>query len=127
MPRKPKHSRESIELVVLSVLEDTSLYGYQIIKEVGAKSDGEIRLTPGVLYPTLHEMEQSNYILASWEEVKSSRRSADDASPGRKRKWYRLSAKGKRKLSQGISAHRAYQAMIEAFLPSPAQRQEAVE
>lgn len=117
MGRKPKHQPESIELVVLSVLSDEKMYGYQIIREVAGRSDGEIRLSPGVLYPALHDMEKSGLITSTWEEVRSDRRSDDDESPGRRRKWYRLSAKGKRRLAQRISAHRAYQAMIEAFIP----------
>jgi DNA-binding PadR family transcriptional regulator len=36
---------------------------------------------------------------------------------GRKRKWYRLSAKGRRRLEQRVAAHRAYQKVIESFLP----------
>ncbi len=36
---------------------------------------------------------------------------------GRKRKWYRLSATGRRRLAQRVAAHRAYQALIDSFLP----------
>ncbi len=120
MGRTPKHSRDSLELVMLSVLSDGALYGYQIIKEVAARSDGEMRLTPGVLYPALHDLERGGLILATWEEVRSGRRSADDETPGRQRKWYRLSAKGKRRLAQRVAAHRAYQVMLDAFLPDAA-------
>lgn len=117
MGRKPNHQPESIELIVLSVLCDEKMYGYQIIREVASRSDGTIRLSPGVLYPALHEMERCGLITASWEEVRSERRSDDDETPGRRRKWYRLSAKGQRRLRQRITAHRAYHAMIEAFIP----------
>ncbi len=120
MGRKPKHSRDALELVLLSVLGAGELYGYQIIKEVAARSDGEIRLTPGALDPALHDLERSGLVLATWEEVRSGRRSADDETPGRQRKWYRLSAKGKRRLAQRVTAHRAYQAMLDAFIPDAA-------
>jgi len=119
VPRTPRHNREWIELVVLSVLSDGPAYGYLLIKQIAAKSEGEMRLTPGVLYPALHEMEQSGLIRANWEEVRSERRSDEDDAEGRKRKWYRLTAKGRRRLSNRIAAHRAYHAMIEAFLPDP--------
>jgi DNA-binding PadR family transcriptional regulator len=115
MARRPADDllRSSTDLVVMSVLADEPLYGYAIIKQVGAKSGGAVRLTAGVLYPLLHQLEAQGLLLSSWEAVK-----ADDGSgPGRRRKWYRLSAKGRRRLTQRVEAHRAYQAVIESFLP----------
>ena len=106
------------DLLVLSVLADGPLYGYAITKQVAAKSAGTIRLTPGVLYPLLHELEKAGLLLSSWESVQAP--DNDDADKGRKRKWYRLSAKGKKRLAQRIESHRAYQQMIESFLPDQA-------
>ena len=117
MARPPRHTRDSLELVILSVLNEESLYGYLIIKRVAARSDGAIRLTPGALYPLLHELEGSGLITASWETVRSER-SASASGDGRRRKWYRLAPKGRRRLAQRVTAHRAQQAMLEAFLPS---------
>jgi len=59
--------RDSQELVVLSVLNDRPLYGYAIIKQVRAQSEGRIRLTPGVLYPLLHELEGQKLVTSDWE------------------------------------------------------------
>jgi PadR family transcriptional regulator PadR len=116
MPPGNELIRTSADLLVLSVLAEGPMYGYAIAKRVDARSDGQIRLTPGVLYPLLHRMEQQKLVLASWETVRAEQ-NVDDESAGRKRKWYRLSAKGRRRLDQRIKAHRAYQAMIESFLP----------
>jgi len=110
--------RDSQELVVLSVLNDRPLYGYAIIKQVRAQSEGRIRLTPGVLYPLLHELEGQKLVTSDWEAVRSDRRDDEDQSEGRKRKWYRLTAKGRKRLAQRIRAHRAHQEMIESFLPT---------
>ncbi len=106
------------DLLVLSVLADAPLYGYAITKQVAAKSGGTIRLTPGVLYPLLHELEKAGLLLSSWETVQAP--DNNDTEKGRKRKWYRLSARGKKRLSQRVAAHRAYLAMIESFLPDRA-------
>jgi DNA-binding PadR family transcriptional regulator len=107
--------RGSTDLLVLSVLADGPHYGYAIIKQIGARSDGAIRLSPGVLYPMLHQLEQQGLVLSSWEEVKSE--TSEPEARGRRRKWYRLSARGRRRLDQRVSSHRAYQAVIESFLP----------
>ncbi len=106
--------KDSAELVVLSLLGDEPLYGYAIAKEVAARSGGQLRLTPGVLYPLLKQLETQGLITSTWEEVK-----ADDSSPddtGRKRKWYRLSAKGRKRLAQRVAAHNAYRTIIDAFI-----------
>lgn len=107
--------RTSADLVVLSVLADGPKYGYAITKQVAAQSGGAMRMTAGVLYPLLHQMEQEGLLMSSWETVQAA--DNNDEDKGRKRKWYRLSAKGKKRLAQRIAAHRAYQAMIETFLP----------
>ncbi len=111
----PEFKSDSAELVILSVLADGPQYGYAIAKQVAARSGGAIGLSPGVMYPTLRSMESAGLITSEWEAVKSDR-NADEASEGRRRKWYRLSTKGKRRLTKRIEAHRSYFAMIESFL-----------
>jgi DNA-binding PadR family transcriptional regulator len=102
------------DLLVMAVLREGPAYGYAITKQVAAQSDGAVRLTPGVLYPLLHKLEQQGLLLSSWDTVQAE---GNEAGRGRRRKWYRLSAKGHRRLDQRVAAHRAYQAVIESFLP----------
>lgn len=115
MVRRPADLiRGASDLLVLSILADGPQYGYAIARRLAAGSDGAVRLSPGVLYPLLHEMEKQGLLLSSWETVQA--RDNPDG-PGRRRKWYRLSAKGRRRLAQRVAAHRAYQALIDSFLP----------
>ena len=106
--------RGSTDLLVLSVLADGPRYGYAIIKQVAGQSGGAIRLTPGVLYPLLHQLEKQGLLLSDWESVQAA---GNEDGAGRRRKWYRLSAKGRRRLAQSVAAHRAYQAIIDSILP----------
>ena len=92
-----------------------SVCGYAITKQVAAQTDETIRLTPGVLYPLLHQMEKQGFVKAEWDAVKAE---SGKSKHGRQRKWYRLSAKGRRRLKQRAAAHRAYQQLIESFLPA---------
>ncbi len=110
----PDLIRGNADLLVLSVLSDGPLYGYAIIKQVAGRTGGAVRLTPGVLYPLLHQMENHGLLLSSWETVRAQ---GTRRGRGRKRKWYRLSAKGRRRLAQRVAAHRAYQAIIDSILP----------
>ena len=59
--------------------------------------------------------EGQGLIASTVEEIK-----AEDAEPdasGRKRKWYRLTPKGKRRLEQRVQAHRTWRGILDAFLP----------
>ncbi len=108
------------ELIILSVLTDEPLYGYAITKSVAARSGGEVRLTPGVLYPLLAKLEKQGFISSSWETVRSDRNVSEDDEGGRKRKWYKLSAKGRKRLEQRVQAHRDYLSLIAAFIKGEA-------
>lgn len=109
--------RDSSELVILSLLADGAMYGYAISKEVNSRTDGRMKLAPGVLYPLLRQLEAEGLVATEWEEVKSER--APGSADGRKRKWYKLSAKGRKRLDQRILAHRAYAALIDTFIGAP--------
>lgn len=109
----PDLRTDDAELVVLSVLADSPGYGYAISKRAAATSEGGVRLGPGVLYPLLSRLEKQGFITSEWEEVKSDR---SDEGEGRRRKWYRLSAKGRRRLAQRVQAHHDYLAMIGRFI-----------
>lgn len=76
----------STKPLVLAVLSRGESYGYAIIQEVRAQSGGKLEWSEGMLYPVLHRMEKEKLILASWKVGEN----------GRKRKYYRLSASGKR-------------------------------
>lgn len=120
MPLGRTKQTDSLELIVLAVLADEPLYGYAIIKRVAARSEGAMRLTPGVLYPLLHQLEKEKLISATWEAVRSDRGGDEADGEGRRRKWYQLSPAGRRRLAQRIESHRAGVSLIERFLPQAA-------
>ena len=80
----------SSEPMILSILAQEENYGYAIIQKVRLCSREQIRWTDGMLYPVLHRMESRGLIKARW----------GDAQAGPRRKYYRLTSKGKRCLAQ---------------------------
>ncbi|MFG0286063.1 MAG: PadR family transcriptional regulator [Phycisphaerales bacterium JB039] len=115
--------QERNELVVLSVLQEAEQYGYAISRTVAARSDGELRLTPGALYPLLARLEKQGLIASRAEEVRSDR--AEPGARGRTRKWYSLTAKGRKRLAKRIEAHRAQVRLMESFIAGSATEAEA--
>lgn len=66
--------RGSAELLVLGLLSDRPMYGYEIIQELGRRSEGYFAMEEGLLYPTLHRLERNALARAEWREVERRRR-----------------------------------------------------
>jgi PadR family transcriptional regulator PadR len=79
----------STKPLILTILGRGKNYGYEIIEQVKALSGGELVWADGMLYPVLHKLETDKLIISEWI-VK------DD----RKRKYYKLTDKGKKELAQ---------------------------
>ena len=97
--------RGSLDLMVLSVLAGGKKYGYLIQREVREASGSRVELAAGTLYPLLHKLEDDGLIRSSW-----------DASTGRDRKWYELTAAGKKRLAAQAQEWSDYAACVKQLL-----------
>lgn len=75
-------------LLLLKLLEDESMYGYQIMKRLEQKSNNVFELKEGTIYPILHSLEKEDLIVSNWEMTDSLR----------KRKYYSITEKGIKEL-----------------------------
>ena len=64
----------STNLLVLSVLENENMYGYEMIKKIKAKSENVFEFQEGTLYPILHKLEEKGLISSYWDETGSKKR-----------------------------------------------------
>ena len=80
----------STTMLVLNLLNGGQMYGYQMIKELEERSDNTFTLKEGTLYPILHSLESEGMIESYWEDTKSAR----------KRKFYQITTKGKKLLTE---------------------------
>lgn len=97
--------RGSLDLMVLSVLAGGRRYGYLIQKEVREASRARVELPAGTLYPLLHRLEDQKLVRSVWDD-----------STGRQRKWYELTAAGKKRLSAQAQEWVDYAACIRELL-----------
>jgi PadR family transcriptional regulator PadR len=97
--------RGSLDLMVLSVLAGNKKYGYLIQKEVREASGTRIELPAGTLYPLLHRLEDERLVRASW-----------DSDTGRERKWYELTAAGRKRLVVQAQEWTDYAACVRQLL-----------
>lgn len=82
----------STDILILSLLAERPMYGYEIGKELEQRSDGYFEMKEGLLYPTLHRMQKSGWLSSQWQTVE-----------GRRRKYYALTAKGREVLGVQIA------------------------
>ena len=82
------HRREgikgSIDSLLLCLIGQQPMYGYQIIKELKERSQGYFQFKEGTLYPALHRLERVGLIRGKWQTLPS----------GQQRKYYHITDKG---------------------------------
>ncbi len=62
MVNNENFKRGTIELVVLAVLQNKDMYGYEIVKAISEKSNGNYITPIGTLYPVLYRFVENGYI-----------------------------------------------------------------
>ena len=62
--------RGVMSLLILSLLDQEDMYGYQIVQEIAARSGGTIVTQEGSLYPVLYKLQDQGMI--SGEKVSCS-------------------------------------------------------
>lgn len=78
----------STEILVLALLVEQPMYGYQISQELAKRSNGYFELKEGLLYPTLHRMKQDGLLTSEWQQPPDARR----------RKYYAVTKRGREQL-----------------------------
>lgn len=89
MAEKLELMKGSSESLLLSLLVQQPMYGYQIVKELGKRSQGYFKFKEGTLYPALHRLEKAGLVVGKWEMLPS----------GRQRRYYYITDKGQRLLA----------------------------
>ncbi len=82
----------STRVLILNMLAERPMYGYQIAKELKRRSDGYFAFKEGTLYPALHRMEKDGLLRSEWQVVEK----------GPSRKYYHLTEEGKTVLADSV-------------------------
>jgi PadR family transcriptional regulator PadR len=79
----------SADLLILALLEEQDLHGYEIARRIEDRSDGTLRFTLASLYETLYRLEERGLLHGRWLERPGTRR----------RRSYRITGNGRRVLA----------------------------
>lgn len=88
----------STRLLVLSLLAEEDCYGYQLIRKLEERSQKVFSLQEGTLYPVLHKLEGDGAVRAYEKE-----------EGGRKRRYYTLTDRGRKQLTEEKEQWHAFQ------------------
>jgi PadR family transcriptional regulator PadR len=77
------------ELVLLRLLSEHEMYGYEIVKAIQARTEDAFAFGEGCIYPLLHHLEQTRLVSSRRKEV-----------AGRSRHYYRLTPRGRKRLDE---------------------------
>ncbi len=94
-----------ISLLLLKLLEEKDMYGYEMIETLASRSEELFRLKAGTLYPLLHSMEKEGWVTAY-----------EEPADGRMRKYYRLTEDGKHQLAEQREKWERYAGTIDRVL-----------
>ncbi len=96
----------TLEMLILEVIARGPNYGYQIAQAVSGQSKGYFELKEGSLYPALHRMQRQKLLSSYWV----------DTEEGRRRKFYRLTPAGRRRLEAKRQEWSRFAAGVEGVL-----------
>ncbi|WP_028401010.1 PadR family transcriptional regulator [Ectobacillus panaciterrae] len=96
-----------IDTLILSLLQDRDMYGYELAKLVLEKSENQFELKEGTLYLSLKRLEKNRWIESYW---------GDEQGPGGRRKYYTLTPLGKKGFEQKRSEWQFVKKIIDSFL-----------
>jgi PadR family transcriptional regulator, regulatory protein PadR len=93
-------------VLLLSLLSERAMYGYEILQEAERRSADAFQLKEGTVYPALHQMERDGLLKAAWR----------DSESGRPRKYYSLTPKGRRRATSKRRQWASISAAMRAIL-----------
>lgn len=95
----------STEILVLSLLLERPMYGYEISQQLEQRSGGYFEMKEGLLYPALHRMQQKGWLSSEWRTV-----------DGRPRKYYALTSPGRKVLGEQAAEWKTFLEEFDALL-----------
>jgi transcriptional regulator len=96
----------TLDMLLMRAVSDEALHGYALVHRLNLISGGRLSVPQGSLYPALHRLENQGFLKATW--------GATDT--GREAKFYRLTARGRKRLDSEMAEWRELSTAIALIL-----------
>jgi transcriptional regulator len=107
MPREKDIHPGMLDMLILKAVSLKSLHGYGVLLRIAQISKGAIDIPQGSLYPALYRLEHQGLIDAEW----------GDSENGRRAKYYRLTAAGRRRLREETASWNQLASAVASATP----------
>ncbi len=84
----------TLDMLILKIVALGPIHGYAISQRIQQISNRHFQLQQGSLYPALHRLENRGWLAAHWRAT----------GTGREAKFYKLTAKGRRRLEAEVES-----------------------
>lgn len=98
----------TLDVLVLRALSFGPLHGYAVARFIRDGSDGAFRILDGALYTSLHRMEERGWVTSEW----------GTSEKGKRAKFYRLTAAGRRALKAQEASWDDYVSAVSKVMQS---------
>jgi PadR family transcriptional regulator PadR len=102
----PRLDRGDYALLLLALLGEREMYGYELVAKLRDRSAATIDLPEGTVYPALRRLERDGLVAGRWAA----------AASGPRRRYYHLTTAGERALADGREAWRRFAAAADGVL-----------
>ncbi len=85
--------RGTLDLMILRTLVPGPSHGHAIAKHIQRTTEHLLQVETGSLYPALYRLEANGFVAAAW----------DKSEKGKRARYYRITAKGRRQLTHELS------------------------
>ena len=109
---KPNFMNGVPELLLLRLLQQREMYGYELVQAIGEQTGTAITLGEGVVYPVLHALERDGALVSRRKTV-----------GGRSRVYYAVTETGSRRLADLTGAWTKLSAAVSTILKGPSHAQ----
>jgi PadR family transcriptional regulator, regulatory protein PadR len=96
----------SIALLILKLLSERDMYGYEIIQESVRRSQDAFEFKEGTLYPALHQLHKRGYLRSEWRTGET----------GKQRKYYGLTTAGRKAARRSEQEWVSFTKVVNAIL-----------
>lgn len=95
----------SMAMMILKLLSEKDMYGYEMIDTLRKRSENVFELKAGTLYPLLHSLEDKQYLVSYEQEA-----------VGKVRKYYQITKNGRKHLEEKKNQWQEYSRAVMSVL-----------
>jgi len=96
----------ALEMLILKTLTVQPMHGYAMVRHIERLSGGVFVIEHGSLYPALERLQNNGWIIGKWQQ----------SPTGRRARYYTISAAGRRRLGDKVSAFDRVLAAIDGVM-----------